>query len=650
MNNPFQGMPNAVTLESNLIGRKEILQKMDEWISEKQFNVVIQGPWGTGKTSVMNVFFNEEYRIKMAKQQTLFCHVSFPLLKDSDEIYHLLTDAVIDSLGILYKCGMIAKLTLDFLRKKCDEIRKTSVNGASRYTSTLSFLSRDQKYRLVIIMDDLQHFTTSDKVTAAHHDILRRIVRQPGVNMQYVVATDFDLNDDSVSQEAKGSMWLHDLAKNIIVVQGFTMLECADYLNEYTLGTNVVFQESELKAIWDLTAGNPTLLRIAARHAYDMKAILEETLGDDEWAEIGDQVYDEAQELLKNWCSPMPKQQIELMRMLAQEPDSKVERDMSGHVTALINRDLVEQSVRMRGNQSFPWPGHYCVRGKLLQRFCLEPGQLEAAAESSPLRRPKAQPAVSVPTVFTVAAESKDISTLLRETLSQLSSLTDDDAREDVANQIREICTAMDLPAPYAMKDILRDEVLYEYALTLDTLNQYSKKTRAFIINGIFTDMNLRDVTLELDDNASSSVNFAKAIETHMNETLLPVIKWALPTQKIRENSRDVCLKDMTKQRLMLGEMSYILNRGRHMRSVQSCAEDLGQACISFPGKFSESWWKKLADQLDKIQALRNKVPHPDLISSEECKKLLQLAFRGEKCFMNSCTAVYDAAKKSGVI
>ena len=66
--NPFKGTRMPIDSRSKLIGREEAFEEL-QMKMENRSHTVIMGVEGSGKSSLLKSFFNQEYCMKMAKEE-----------------------------------------------------------------------------------------------------------------------------------------------------------------------------------------------------------------------------------------------------------------------------------------------------------------------------------------------------------------------------------------------------------------------------------------------------------------------------------------------------------------------------------------------------------------------------------------------------
>lgn len=163
---------------------------------------------------------------------------------------------------------------------------------------------------------------------------------------------------------------------------------------------------------------------------------------------------------------------------------------------------------------------------------------------------------------------------------------------------------------------------------------------------------------VDLFDHSPQFIEFAKALEAHLNLTLLPVLQLIDSGYVIKrgtDSSKDIILGNV--DHLMLGQFVTILNS--KYRFVPF-TEKAGQFCSSKMNSFPMSWWEKLKREMSDIGTLptqresaadiRNGIAHVEFVTAERGEALLRMMFLGEKSLFNRCQALHNAATKQRLL
>ncbi len=411
--NPFEINTMPVDSLSRLMYRGKEIEQIKDCV-EKRKQTVILGPEGVGKSSLLNSVFGRDYRIQKAKEKTLISPVTeFPSdLKDED-IYNHFAEMIVNSVRILSQCGR--KEEMDEILQACKDIREENHPAEIYFEKIVDLIYHIYEYRLVMVVDNFEIFTSSKEVTMKHHEMLRRLL----YCSQYIVATNYDLNEDSIAPGASGSFLLMNFAGNEIRIGGWQKDQIQDFICCKLQGTAVSFSTSLIDTIYEVTGGIPTLLNIAANYAYDYIAKNKTEDG----LKFIVPLYEKeiVRTLFFRWCKMIQPMQITALQHLLQNTHNNVVDQTK--LRALYLRGILNYKVLTdKFGNSIACDADYQFCGDLFAFFCQQEGNLELAASKNPLiGLHKTSPAAS--TEF----ESEDLSSAKQTVLDfanlKLSSL-----------------------------------------------------------------------------------------------------------------------------------------------------------------------------------------------------------------------------------
>lgn len=399
--NPFEGTRRPVDSRSELIGREdafaELQRKMD-----KGDHAVIMGVVGSGKTSFLRCFFNQEYCRKMAKENhTLIMQTKFPIDVKGDEVYIKLIDRVKDALKLLDVCGMTEEKA--FIEKELAGTEQQT--GGSRFEGTINAFALCG-FRLVYVLDDFERFTTSSQVMVEHHNKMRDLLE--ATKTQCIVATNYDLDSDSLPPGVKGSFLLMTLAPNKILVSGFSEEESAEYLRREMERSDLEFSENLIKELHDFSGGIPWILHRAAFHAYEW--LEQEDIESLKQTDVRQVVYDEMKETMGNWSLYLSPDQVRILKNLNANRGRIEPLDKSA-AQLLVKRGILREVYRVneRGRR-IKENGIYEYNSIIYRKFCTDADEngvtlMEKAASKNPFRAVEIQPK-ELSTVRSNAGES----------------------------------------------------------------------------------------------------------------------------------------------------------------------------------------------------------------------------------------------------
>ena len=132
MFNRYHGNNPPLTDTDDLHGRSKAFGSMDEHILNRR-SVVVMGVEGVGKSSLLNCYFNLDYRKELALKRKVLINVTdFPIDRDPDGVYQYLAE------GVLYAVDSLDQAeTADLyneMRAKCLRCMDECKDAASRFS------------------------------------------------------------------------------------------------------------------------------------------------------------------------------------------------------------------------------------------------------------------------------------------------------------------------------------------------------------------------------------------------------------------------------------------------------------------------------------------------------------------------------------
>ena len=611
--NPFTGRRMPINDKEKLFFREKYFEELEDRIAERMQTAVL-GVKGCGKTSLLQSFFCREYRIRVASVEKekgtpiLISPLSeFPTHLNSEMVYHHFADMVVNSVRILSQCGK--KDEMDEILAQLENIRLTSSNASSRLDSTIDLVHNTYGYYVIMLIDQFEHFTSSSEVTMDHHNLMKSLVEKE--YFQFIIATNYDLNKDSLPPHVTGSHFISRFADNEICLKGWDLEEAKMILQMRLEDNEIQFSDALIEEkIYPITGGIPELLNHAAAYAYDYIA----ENGTEDGIAFRENLYfdPQVQKLFKNWCTMLSEIQIKAIReMLVPEND--------GHVDAL-DLDTALRILDKRGVVEKHRNGSFSCNSKLFRSFCIDGNKMEQAAAENPLLH------IVYPETNSEDLQGADLETLIHLVREKIVS------GEVSAKKLREQLNslAMDMPNVTMMVDMteqLDDEILNLYMIDADIFNMFDPAVQEFIHMGIQMDRMFGNVILKEKDYSVVYLSFAKAVETHLNLTLVPIFKKVLPEHLIDYKGQKIPISQLPADAtMMLGTINFVFSR--NVGLAQSGKEKLIRYCKDKDLKnFPENWWESLANIIRQLPDYRNKCPHCSILDDAEGKDLLQLLF-----------------------
>ena len=608
MVNRYHGTNPALTNAQELHGRGNAFHDLDDHITNRR-SVVVMGVEGVGKSSLLNCYFNPKYRKQMALSQHILIRVTdFPTDRDTDGIYQYLAEGVLCAVDTLDQEE--TKEIYQKLREKCARKMSECQDTASRFQQICEVI-QDFEYAIMLVIDGFERFVSSPHVKMEHHNLMNNLISK---NLSFVVATNYDFNQDSLPAAVSGSFLLMKFSGNEICLKGLSEADCGDLLHSDD------FSQEELHQQWILSGGIPAILRRAAEHVFEAKQS-----GPVPWKKVFQETYADTTPLLSHWCKLLSKNQVRVLKDLA-GADSKVGISYEDDALRTAAQELVDRGLLTNPIESGTLrtiPGLYKFNTPLLKLYCKEH---DLQAETILLRTETAPPQAE-------AAAS-----------GQMEEIDDEKLIEMYGQWAEE----HGYPRPVNYNH-LPDELLNQYQLSRAAFDSFDEKVRKFVQTGIFVDQTLLGV--EMPDHSPAFIEFAKSLEAHLNHTVFPVLRAIDPTYMIK----NTCLCDM--DHLMLGQFITILNWKYRFTPF---TERAGRFCTDRRlNGFPMNWWEKLRRELSDVGTvsgrvsasdIRNDMMHVEFVSAERGEALLRMMFSGERSLFNRCQLLHDEAVKQGLI
>lgn len=605
MKNPFSARMPIIKRFSDLIGRQEAADQLETYLQDRM-SVVVMGPEGIGKTSFMESFFSRERRLRMARDsRLLMVKTSFRSTLTGEQIYPHLADAIESSLRILYE---VDPENADAILRDVESKR----NFSSRLDDICAIL-RDWEYDVSIFIDDFENFTSSKSVEIGHHGVMRSLIKAH--HASYVVATNYDFNQDSLPPKVSGSFLLMEFSGNELILSSFTRDQCMQYLE--AKGAGGCFTPDECDIMLDISGGIPALLRFVAEAAWEKKQLTQQ-LSNPDWDEICRTVGadPDVKQYLADWCRVITPSHMEVINRLLNRENRMglIQSDnLSAAVKSLLNRGLL--MPRHRNGQVLK--DCYIFNSELLENYCRN-------------------------TVLTVS-DPHDVQK--DNMIKELLQMVETGHQSEVLALMQEICKCMDnVTIPINYDEPLTNEILQQFELNEDILRRLDPFVRDEITTGIYIERTFVQVVFK--DYTPVYISFAKAVEAHLNKLLVPYLKRIIPHYVVPGKSGNL---QHTNDSLMLGQIHKILSFQPSALQTSVC-KDAAKYCADLGcTEFNEQWWDTLTTDLFYIKDLRNDMPHAKPLSSDSGADLLRRLFRGADSFMMRITHLHEVMATAGI-
>lgn len=625
--NPFKTNTMPIDRMPQLLYRENEIQQIKNNIDDRKQTVVL-GVEGVGKTSILKCVFNRAYRIQKANEGTLISSVTeFPTDLKSDEIYLHFAEMIISSVGILSQCEKTDEM--NEILKKCKEIREEKHSPELYFEKIVKLIYNDYEYHIVMVVDNFERFTSSKEVTMKHHETLRKLLNYS----QYIVATNYDLNEDSLPDGVSGSLLLMNFAGNEIRISGWSAEQSINYFDNCLKEKEIDFSKQLQDKLFNLTGGIPLLLNLAAHFAFEYIK-----LNNTEVGLTFKSLYDNVlvQTLFCRWCKMITPMQVTAIRHLLEGTyDNDVDERK---LRCLYLRGILNYNTRKDdfGN-TIVFDKEYLFCCRLFGRFCNENGKLEQASSENPLKK-SVDESTNNSTVNEMSVE--DLLVLLRNKIEEGNA-----SKEQIINMTKVLGQYMpNVTSTIDLNEELSNEVLKKYFLTREIFAKFDPKVQDFLYVGIQMDRCFENVSISNFDYSTVYLSFFKALETHLNLTLVPVMKKVSP-DATDDKGRTLSSLDNSKT-LMLGSMATILTK-RQSGAKSRVVDLIKQRCRlkNLTRYTNNEMWDKYEDMLPKIAITRNHCPHTSMLRDDQGKKFLQEIFghngNPEKSFMMRMLNIY---------
>jgi hypothetical protein len=250
---------------------------------------------------------------------------------------------------------------------------KNDEYGPKEKLDSLIIMLKDREYKITLVMDCFEKFTTSEKVTMTHHEALRALMENYGMSM--VVATDADLNEDTLPDDVKGSFLLQKFS-NVIYMVPFSEETSIRFIEkrQEEVSDNLI-DGNVAKALHVLSGGVPYILEVAACCAYEN---IQEN-GQLESVTAKEEIYSKSEPYLKNWCKYLTKAQFEVLEKLVENVEKEgklVHHDFTGEqsnvtsaVADLKKRGILVKYKQRKNGNIIVKDNVVCFNSVLLQKY-----------------------------------------------------------------------------------------------------------------------------------------------------------------------------------------------------------------------------------------------------------------------------------------
>lgn len=390
--NPFTGKM-AIEDPTEWVGSKDAYNELKSCI-EQRISRHILGVKGSGKTSLLKCVFTPEYKREMAvrsDKKTLICSVELQTIKNWEDICTYLYQQIKHSLRRFLK---EKPEEWQEIQSELQSIEEDVTQGQAILQQAIIALHDDFSYFVILVMDNFNEFTLSPFITIEHHEVLRSLINE---NMlRCIVATDYDLKQDSLPKNVRGS-YLLQMFTSPILTAPFSEDDAIHFIKKKQEQSDMKLGEELISVLYKLSGGIPWLLITAAECSYEN---LKKHNGEMNLDEVKDAIYQACIPYMESWCELLTYPHVEVLTMLASSimPDkgyahynfSYDESILRTAVADLKDRGLLKQVYRTDefGNVMKGPDFEVSFNSILFQRFCKErvdDQTLEKFAKDNPL-------------------------------------------------------------------------------------------------------------------------------------------------------------------------------------------------------------------------------------------------------------------------
>lgn len=358
--NPFRGTPMQVEFKEDLIGRESEFRELHTKMRQRK-HTMIMGVEGSGKSSFLSSFFSYDYRLSMARdRKTLIYVTEYPTALSSEGVYDYFAQMMEASVRILDDCGLS-----QIKDNICQELQEIDgkTTGQSRFVQTINTIA-ERGYRMVLVLDNFELFTSSQAVTMEHHELMRSLLHK----IQYVVATNYDFNKDSLPKGVRSSYLLQSFAKNEITMRGFTLEEAESYLLRELEGCEIQFDKEMIAQLHAASGGNPKLLYQAAYYAYEL--LERDPSARFKGSSVAKDTFADAKKTMEHWSILLTPNQVKVLKELKQRGGILDTMDRSA-AELLLQRGILQEVYEVDAyGRNIKKSDAYAYNSKLYETFC----------------------------------------------------------------------------------------------------------------------------------------------------------------------------------------------------------------------------------------------------------------------------------------
>lgn len=314
--NPFAGKYNSIYEVAALSGRTREVADLQERIRRRQ-DVLLLGPEGVGKSSMLLCALSKEFCEEMAATHHLLITAPFeyPTRLAEERVFPFLVDNIISAVRRVLDPDVGSRLADKILMEAERHLEPTGM-----FKHVIDMLYDEEGYCCVLVIDNFERFTSSEDVTMAQHEIMRSLMQEG--HLRFVVATNYDLSQDSLPPQIKGSFYLQKFYGCELPLGGLSKADTRNFL--VSLGGERFDVLSE--QLFGISGGIPRLLLTSASEAYNL---LEETGASEltlaQWGRVRQNTLEHLTTLMSHWCQALTETRMQVLQKVAKGARSVAE-------------------------------------------------------------------------------------------------------------------------------------------------------------------------------------------------------------------------------------------------------------------------------------------------------------------------------------
>lgn len=679
--NPFNINRPAFKELKNLIGRDEIIEELDNFVSNEDCGCVqIVGVEGSGKTSLLNSYFSYQRRAGMLiEYNTLICSLLLEAQGSCDDFNNYLFNKLKDSVEILkytleddLKSGYDSDLVREYIKdlyKILDAFEnesRTTNSPKKKYESIVEKIYRFFDYRIALVIDGFEHFTTSKFITQEHHNNLRHLV-ECGY-LKCLVATNCDLEKTSFPPEVGNSIYLENFSYPVSM-EGYTRDNVEEFLFSRLEGREIQFTKDWIDFIYEQTGGIPKLVEIAAYYLYEELQKNIELSRTAFWTIL----CKETAYIYKGWFKYLTEDHLKVLKMFDLGNNSPLDTDIWCNSNAFDkNLENARTMLTNRGFLTYDYRyERYKLNGRMLQGiikcWAIDTDTLDEIVKRNPLvAEPELVgseiPSVVVPNIVVgeqgqvVIVYGDYISTTtynftdaqLNDCLATVLDLSDEDKKKafikafnkkvsdirfseetssDYEQKISEIIPSYKPGDEVQVKDYfeeslerLREKDNIIKSITDEKLDTLSPRCQYYLKSAVIMDDRIGELCEMVDkDHTTRMVYYAKCLEQSMRDSFFKLFHDCDPynnydtfNHKHTSSPKEGFFgnKDNVED-TMLGNYEHIMRDLSNLlasESVLVCDKLENHSHLQMNEVEWQTWWSRYATILSSAKDIRNKV------------------------------------------